>query len=111
MAVVIIVLVVGIVPWMAIILDLMVLACASFAWHFPPPFSLVEFHSTRLTLVIPYLQIYYFLAMSLYSKRRCLKIMPITSAYYEYESYVLLAVDHTWIISSRAPLKPESSKA
>ena len=52
----------------------------------PPPFSLVEFHSTRLTLVIPYLQIYYFLAMSLYSKRRCLKIMPITSAYYEYES-------------------------
>jgi len=37
MAVVIIVLVVGIVPWMAIILDLMVLACASFAWHFPPP--------------------------------------------------------------------------
>jgi len=88
MAVVIIVLVVGIVPWMAIILDLMVLACASFAWHSPPPppFSLVEFHSTHLTLVIPYLQIYYFLAMSLYSKRRCLKIMPITSACYEYES-------------------------
>jgi len=90
MAVVIIVLVVGIVPWMAIILDLMVLACASFAWHFP--LFLVEFHSTPLTLAIPYLQIYYFLATSLYSRNRYLKIMPTTSAYSQYECLIYVGI-------------------